>query len=190
MQDAADAATTSGIEPDDPDPSPPTPTPETRPALPPVDVLNVEQALVEIQARQLQVRACHTGSARERVAACTLNCRTPEATANLDRELRDRGIAGVIDVLEWAWERLAVSDWPGKRREEERKRIVFAFGGSATYWGGLVAERADELAQAEKAAARASPVEPEPPPKVVAWSPEFDTKLDEQLAALRRPISL
>lgn len=108
---------------------------------------------VQIQQRLAAVRSQHTGSANERVAACSLNLRTPEAARNLHREVmaRERGIDGVLEVLEWAWSRFARSAWNGKQREEERKRIVFAFRGSATYWSGLVAERADAVAKSEVA---------------------------------------
>lgn len=108
---------------------------------------------VKIQQRLASVRSQHTGSASERVAACSLNLRTDEAARNLYREVmaRERGIDGVIDVLEWAWARFATTAWNGKQRDEERKRIVFAFRGAATYWAGLVAERADALAKAEAA---------------------------------------
>lgn len=108
---------------------------------------------VRIQQRLAAVRARHTGSASERVAACSPNLRTDEAARNLHREVmaRERGIDGVLEVLEWAWERFATAAWSGKQREEERKRIVFAFRGAATYWAGLVAERADFVAKAELA---------------------------------------
>lgn len=108
---------------------------------------------VQIKQRLASVRSRHTGSTGERVAACSLNLRTDEAAQNLYREVtaRERGIDGVLEVLEWAWARFATSAWNGKQREEERKRIVFAFRGAATYWAGLVAERADALAKAEVA---------------------------------------
>jgi hypothetical protein len=114
---------------------------------------SVELWGVRIRQRLAAVRSRYTGSANERVSACSPNLRSDEAAQNLHREVmaRDRGIDGVLEVLEWAWARFATSTWNGKQREEERKRIVFAFRGSATYWTGLVAERADELAKAEVA---------------------------------------
>jgi hypothetical protein len=127
-----------------------------QPVGPPTDgeiARSVELWDVTIQQRLAKARARYTGSTNERVASCALNLRSDEAARNLHREVmaRERGIDGVLEVLEWAWHRFATSAWNGKQREAERTRIVFAFRGSATYWAGLVAERAEALAKAEVA---------------------------------------